>query len=364
MARFETTISLMPTVAVVVPPDANVGVGVVSAELSRDGSVVSGGYIAAFKVHPRFGPIYGAAPLLHWFRWSGSDFEDLGLPAEDIAGVPAALDCTGDTIAGNLSTSVPSTDFAGEWTLVQTALARWTRAGGFETLPPASAAVPTDESFAAVNAITADGTTVLGYYVDYVNGRQFTERWVGTRPAEVLPASSSFVPGFDADGHVRYGSSPNGAAVWVGDAPPVYVTAPDAQFITLTGLSAEGVYVVGTDNEVDGGKKGFIWSASTGMQSLGEVEPSAVSRDGRVVVGTRAGAATDTDFVWDRAHGVRSLRTILTTAGLSINAGWTIQSVSGVSDDGRVLVGILQNRSTMPYQLAAFRAVVPANAFE
>ena len=91
-----------------------------------------------------------------------------------------------------------------------------------------------------------------------------------------------------------------------------------------------------------------------------------ISAEGRVVVGAAASATVDgdRDFIWDRAHGMRSLRQVLSTYGVSLPAGWTVVLTYDVSDDGRVLAGVITKPNAFPYETAVFRAVLPAAAIE
>jgi hypothetical protein len=44
-------------------------------------------------------------------------------------------------------------------------------------------------------------------------------------------------------------------------------------------------------------------------------------------------------FLWDAANGLRSLKTVLTTQfGLDLT-GWRLTEATGISDDGKVIVG-------------------------
>jgi uncharacterized membrane protein len=61
---------------------------------------------------------------------------------------------------------------------------------------------------------------------------------------------------------------------------------------------------------------------------------TAVNSDGTVVVGN----GTSEPFIWDSTNGTRTLSSALTTAGASLS-GWTLSSVSGISADGKVVVG-------------------------
>jgi probable HAF family extracellular repeat protein len=114
------------------------------------------------------------------------------------------------------------------------------------------------------------------------------------------------------------------------------------------GVSADGSVVVGTGNS-ESGLEAFRWTRDSGMVGLGVLSgfdfsvADDLSADGSVVVGyvgvgaeTHAGA-----FIWDGTRGMRNLRDeLIVDLGLGANlAGWTLKHASAISADGRVIVG-------------------------
>ena len=82
-----------------------------------------------------------------------------------------------------------------------------------------------------------------------------------------------------------------------------------------------------------------------GMLGLGDLPGGAfssvalaTSADGSVVVGSSAGAGGGEAFVWDPANGMRSLAALLEERGVDLT-GWTLSEATGMSADGRVVVG-------------------------
>jgi probable HAF family extracellular repeat protein len=94
----------------------------------------------------------------------------------------------------------------------------------------------------------------------------------------------------------------------------------------------------------------FRWTQATGMVGLGDLTggrfyslANGVSGDGSVVVGqATSGDAPATDgleaFVWTQETGMRSVRSVLAAAGVDMT-GWVLASATGVSSNGRTLVG-------------------------
>jgi uncharacterized membrane protein len=92
----------------------------------------------------------------------------------------------------------------------------------------------------------------------------------------------------------------------------------------------------------------FRWKAGE-AELLGSLpnhqhsQPFAVSGDGRVVVGTcfyrtKSSKVSETGFVWDAHHGMRSLKDVLEQAGADIQ-GWEIQRAVAISSDRTTIAG-------------------------
>jgi probable HAF family extracellular repeat protein len=135
---------------------------------------------------------------------------------------------------------------------------------------------------------------------------------------------------------------------------------PDGRFESgALGVSSNGEVIVGT-GESDLGEQAFRWTSAS-MLALpmlpdGTVPTGAmaVSGDGSVIVGTAhyAGVA----FIWDAAHGTRSLQEVLANVyGLDLT-GWTLEAAEGISVDGLAIVGVGTNPDG---NQEAFLAFVP-----
>jgi len=112
-----------------------------------------------------------------------------------------------------------------------------------------------------------------------------------------------------------------------------------------TAVSADGQVVVGCAYYT-GGFLAFRWTQSGGMSPLGDLpggilhsEAKAVSADGAVVVGFGHTANGQEPFIWDAVNGMRNLRDVLVNQyGLDLSC-WTLKEATGVSADGRTMVG-------------------------
>jgi probable HAF family extracellular repeat protein len=90
----------------------------------------------------------------------------------------------------------------------------------------------------------------------------------------------------------------------------------------------------------------FRWTAAGGMLDLGTLGslstvPNAISSDGNVIVGTANNFDTGykVPFVWTPTTGIVSLTTFLASRGVTPEPGWTFQSATGISGDGRTILG-------------------------
>ena len=115
------------------------------------------------------------------------------------------------------------------------------------------------------------------------------------------------------------------------------------------GVSADGAVVVGWADNAAGQLRAFRWTASGGMQDLGTLGgvrswAYGVSADGAVVVGEAQNAAGDyRAFRWTVGGGMEDLN--LTYASLLTN-GSELWTASAISPDGRYIVGYGYNAAT------------------
>ncbi len=205
--------------------------------------------------------------------------------------------------------------------------------------------------------VAADGSTIVG-----ASGQE----------AFVWAESSGMVGLGDLTGgilsSIAYAVSDN-AAVIVGkgnnaDGRPEAVRwvygSPQALGFLGTGLestarsvSGDGLVIVGWSATGGvGGTQGFRWESGemVGLGGLpGEEAGSsafAVSYDGSLVGGTAMSSIPGgiEAVLWDRTLGIRRVKDILTDLGISAN-GWTLAQVTGLSADGKTIIGSGRNPS-------------------
>jgi hypothetical protein len=81
----------------------------------------------------------------------------------------------------------------------------------------------------------------------------------------------------------------------------------------------------------------------------GDVVPNDCTPDGRIVVGlNQFFFGNFTGFLWTEATGMVDVEDFLEERGITLPAGFDIQSLTAISDDGSVIVGIGQD-TTFPF---------------
>jgi probable HAF family extracellular repeat protein len=231
---------------------------------------------------------------------------------------------------------------------------RWTQAGGMEIIPGLSGATSSD-----AGGVSADGSVVAGTS----GGQAF--RWTqsgGTVGLGYLSGkTSSSTYSVSDDGSVVVGASGGQAFRWTqsGGMQGLGYLPGDSSDGWAHNVSPDGSVIVGTS----GSMHAFRWTASTGTVALGSLSgmnvthPLAASNYGSKIVGASYNNSTYLcyAFIWDSAHGMRNLKSVLQSDyGLTLT-GWTLNAAYGISADGNVIVGQGTNPSG---QTEAFRVIL------
>jgi probable HAF family extracellular repeat protein len=242
---------------------------------------------------------------------------------------------------------------------------RWTSSTGLQGLGDLPGGGFESIAFGA----SADGSVIVGYGNASGNFEAF--RWTSTSGMQGLGDLSggsfnSVAGSVSADGSVIVGTgnTASGSEVFRWTSGSGMVGLGFLRGDTVTGgaaISADGSTIVGTSGKpgicdefgcaLADRAEAFRWSSNGGMQGLGFLAPgtysgaTAVSGDGSVIVG---GAYGDFDgdfqlearlFIWDVIHGMRDLQQLLVNDyGLDLT-GWSSMNVTGISADGRTIVG-------------------------
>jgi uncharacterized membrane protein len=262
----------------------------------------------------------------------------LGPGGVPVASEPRALVADGSVVAGKLAPAGGSPEAA-----------RWTLATGWVGLGD----LPGGDTFSQALGISADGVTLVGWGSSDLGFESV--RWVagvaaamGDLPGGAFQGAAAAASG-DGAVIVGTGTSAEGAQAYrwtaatgmlpLGDlaggafeSEPFAMT-PDATVIVGEGASGNGV-------------EAFRWTAAGGFVGLGDLDGGAfesrafdVTADGRTVVGMGKTAAGSEAFVWDASRGMRRLEDVLLAAGADGVAGWTLTEATGVSADGKTIVG-------------------------
>jgi probable HAF family extracellular repeat protein len=235
---------------------------------------------------------------------------------------------------------------SGDWTLSMSGSQnlgpqafRWTAAAGMQAL--FTPRLPMSVAMAA----SADGSTIVGYY-DLKDSRRRAYRWTANGVTQLEPLlGDSMAEAFavSGDGSVVVGESgsPGGyhACLWTNGS---YATSLGYLFglshtSEARAVSADGKVIVGAIGNRQAKQLAFRWTASTGIQALGDISPSAataVSADGSVIVGDSNGEA----FRWDAEHGKQPLAALLTAAGIDLG-DLHLDSAIALSADGSTILG-------------------------
>jgi uncharacterized membrane protein len=224
---------------------------------------------------------------------------------------------------------------------------RWTAANGLELLGYFERQ---DTPFSYPAATSHDGSVIVGSS----DNRIFIwteENGLSEVPAISDGSSLSYGSDISADGSVIVGSRqlPEGlrafrysAARGLENLGPLLTAGRDTR---AAAISADGEVVVGK-----AGRDGWRWDEVTGLHALprlGEsnslLGPVDVSGDGSVIVGVTTSstnpAARVPSFIWTEERGTENLQTYLEGEYGLVMEGWTLTRLSGISDDGLVIVG-------------------------
>jgi len=273
--------------------------------VSADGSVVAGwGYSASGR---------------EAFRWTETDgMVPLGdLPGGAFDSGAHDVSADGSVLVGFGRAETP----AGLVGFVREAI-RWTQATGMVGLGD----LPGGMIYSNAFGVSADGSVVVGYSDSAFGGEGF--RWT------------------QATGMVGLGDLDGGDFYSIAKA-----------------VSPDGSVVVGF-SESGSGDEAFRWTEADDMVGLGSIpgrsesKAYATSGDGSVVVGI----AQDTAFIWDPTNGMRSLKDVLEDdCGLDLT-GWALIEATGISQDGRTIVGWGHNSGYGKPHEEAFIATIPEPA--
>ena len=201
---------------------------------------------------------------------------------------------------------------------------------------------------------TADGSVVVGQSSGPVGIEAY--RWTqgtGMQSLGDLPGGpyASNALGISGDGSViiGHGNSAAGIEGWRYTAATGMVGLGDfaggAVESSAEGISRNGRFIVGFGRN-EQGLQAFRWTTEEGMVPLGELSGGpylsmgeVVSDDGGIVAGRSEGQEGHTAFLWTPSFGMVPLEPFLRLFGADVPEGWFLIEVTGMTPDGRTLVG-------------------------
>jgi uncharacterized membrane protein len=202
--------------------------------------------------------------------------------------------------------------------------------------------------------VTSDGSVVIGQSFGPLGIEAY--RWTqatGMQPLGDLPGGpfASNALGISGDGAViiGHGNSAAGVEGWRWTAATGMVGLGDfpggAVESSAEGISRNGLFIVGFGRMAEG-LMAFRWTAEEGMLPLGELYGGpflswgeVVSDDGQSVAGRSEGQEGHAAFFWTPSFGMVPLAPFLRLFGATGLDGWILLEVTGITPDGRTLVG-------------------------
>jgi uncharacterized membrane protein len=227
---------------------------------------------------------------------------------------------------------------------------RWTEATGL--LPFGD--LPGGPENSIATDVSSDGLIIVGQSSGPVGIEAY--RWTaatGMQSLGDLPGGpfASNALGISGDGTViiGHGNSAAGIEGWRWTAATGMVALGDlpggAVESSAEGISRNGRFIVGF-GRVPEGLEAFRWTSETGLVPLGELPggtflswAEVVSNDGQRIGGRSEGPAGHEAFLWTPSLGMVPLEALLRLFGATGLDGWQLIEVTGITPDGRTLVG-------------------------
>lgn len=318
-----------------------------ASAISNDGTTIVG------SSAPNIGSLGRVA-----FRWrQDSGMLSMGMPGGADSTRASDVSADGSVIVGRITFNI-----GGDYRDVAF---RWTSAG-YQELGD----LPGGFVRSSAGAISADGLIIAG---DSSSGGVELFRWtqstgmvgLGDLPGGVVGAFASGIadngvivgagtPDYGQIEAVRWTQS--GGLVGLGDFQDSSLQS------AARDISSDGNVIVGhgSPNGTLGEYEAARWEGGT-MYHLGYLPGDnssiayAVSGDGSTIVGWSRGSGDGRAFRWTISDGMQSIAELLNSNGVS-TSGWVLTTATGVSADGKIIVGYGRNPSG---QTEAWRAVLP-----
>ena len=276
------------------------------------------------------------------FRWtSAGGFVDLGLG--DVLNSSIGISADGTTIVGGRVGTDGNTNPA-----------MWQQATGWVDLGHPAEGCSMDGSWGSSWGVSGDGSIVVGlaWYCPGAEGFQWTQQGgiVGlghpsgaSSRATTISADGSTIVGFYEDptqGNRR-------PVRWISGATDLFLG--DNVAGEAIAVSSDGSQIVGQAADSTGNGRAFYYSTTGGLQSLGVLSGNSSDQsvafglsDGGLVIGASINPFTWTSqpFIWSSKTGMRWLKATLVRNGAVIPSNVVLSNALAISADGSTIVGL------------------------
>ena len=277
----------------------------------------------------------GKSKAVRWTQLNG--MTELGFMEGGTASSARAVSADGSVIVGSGNSQSSGS-----------AVFRWTAAQGIVQLKALG-----DSTLCVAGGVSGKGDVVVGTCLVAGNSAfrwtetsgmvslgQFGGGSNQTSNAQAISADASTIVGM---GHPAL----TGVVLWdIHSGPSTLGALPGDTSATATAVSRDGRVVVGFSIQPSQRARAFRWTRPGPMIDLGSISPglteiiaSAVSGDGRVIVGWEKSAEVETAVIWDEFHGMRRLDQ-LADLKQGQSFAWKLSRATGIADDGRTIVGV------------------------
>ncbi len=233
---------------------------------------------------------------------------------------------------------------------LQTA-ARWNRVDGWTSLGLVPGGASCDAFLSSAWGVDGDGSAIVG--LGWVPGcRAHAIAWEESTGwvdlGSTVADRSSRANNVSADGTVIVGwqDASDGfrqGAIWVDGVQTLLVDASSIPVGEAQAATPDGSVVVGGSTATS---DAYRWIGGSAVESIGGLagfnwrsSATDVSDDGSVIVGWSGFGGDRAAFIWIEGAGLQRLDDYLAAEGITGAEGWTLATATGVSADGRVIVG-------------------------
>ena len=244
-----------------------------------------------------------------------------------------AVSYDGSVIVGNMEDPVTGDSIAGRWTVAT----GWVALGGMSNCGSISSARDVSDDGTAVTGLAWDGCSAIAFLWTTTGGfEQLQVLGAGSHTANTISGDGSMVGGYAT------GTTGRTPATWETGNLNGQVFDADIQG-EVKGMTGNGEVTVGSRYFSGGTLTAYVHNSASGFVNLGSLDPAwsstalDVSESGAVIIGNDSLLLSRKAWIWRVGVGLESLHDALIDIG--IHPGDELYESAGLSDDGKVLVG-------------------------